>query len=81
MRNMVGDITVIDEAIEASKYVLNYNCRLPYTKHDLNLIRSVEVKILTLLVDISDELDLITVYDNYVEAIDRMENMLRNDDE
>ena len=41
MRDLVSDITEIDEAIEISKCVLRYNCRLPYTKHDLNLMRSV----------------------------------------
>ena len=40
MRDFVSDITAIDEAVEVSKYVLKYNCRLPYTKHNLNLIRS-----------------------------------------
>ena len=42
MCDLVSDITEIDEAIEVSKYVLKYNCRLPYTKHDLNLMRSAE---------------------------------------
>ena len=36
---------------------------------------------LSWLADISDEIESITVYDNYVETLDRMENMLRNDDE
>ena len=40
MHVLVSDITTIDEAVEVSKYVLKYNCRLPYTKHNLNLIRS-----------------------------------------
>ena len=48
---------------------------------NLNLMRSVEDHVLTWLVDISDELDLTTVYDNYVEALDHMKNILRNDDE
>ena len=39
---LVSDITAIDETTEVSKYVLKYNCRLPYKKHDLNLMRSVE---------------------------------------
>ena len=77
---LVNDITVIDKVIEVSKYVLKYNCRLPFTKYDLNIMRSVEDQILTLLVDISYELDTITVYDNYVEALNHMEKMLRNDD-
>ena len=68
MHDLVSDINAIDEAIEVSKYILKYNCRLPYTKYDLNLMRSVEDQVLTLLVDISDELDSITIYDNYVEA-------------
>ena len=77
---LVNDITVIDKVIEVSKYVLKYNCRLPFTKYDLNIMRSVEDQILTLLVDISYELDTITVYDNYFEALNHMEKMLRNDD-
>ena len=81
MCDLVSDITIIDEVIEVSKYVLKYNYRLPYTKYDLNLMRSVEDQVLSWLVDISDELDLITVYDNYVEASDCMENMLRDDKE
>ena len=41
----------------------------------------VEDQVLTWLIDISDELNPITVYDNYVEVLDRMKNILRNDDE
>ena len=81
MHDLDSDITVIDEVIEVSKYVLNYKCGLSYTKYDLNLMKSVEDQALTWLVDISDELDLTTVYDNYVEALDHMKNILRNDDE
>ena len=44
-------------------------------------MRSVENQVLTWLIDINDKLDLITVYDNYVKALNRMENILRNDDE
>ena len=43
-------------------------------------MRSVEDLVLSWLVDISDELDPIPVYDNYVEVLNRMENMLRNDE-
>ena len=68
MCDLVSDIIAIDEIIEVLKYVLKYNYRLPYIKYDLNLMRSVEDQVLTLLVDISDELDSITIYDNYVEA-------------
>ena len=64
-----------------SKYALKYNCRLPYTKHDLSIMRIIDDHVLTWLLDISDELNLIKVYDNYVEASNRMENMLGNDDE
>ena len=64
IREFVSDITTIDETIEVSKYVLNYNCRLPYTKYDLNLMKSVEDQVLTCLLDISDKLYLISVYDN-----------------
>ena len=81
MRDLVNDITAIDEAIDVSKYVFKCHCRLPYTKHDINLIRSVEDQVLSWLVDVTDELDPLTVYDNYVEALDRMENMMRNDNE
>ena len=81
IHGLVSDITAIDEVIEMSKYVLRYNCRLPYTKYDHNLMRSVEDQTLTWLVDDTDELCPIIVCDNYVEALDRMENMLRNDDE
>ena len=81
MCDLVSDITAIDEVIEVSKYVLRYNCRLPYTKYDINLIRSVEDQALTWLIDISDKLDPIVVYDNYIEALDRIESMLRSDDE
>ena len=81
MYDLVSDITVIDEAIEISKYVLKYKSRLPYIKYDLYLMRSIENQVLTLLVDISNELYPITVYDNYVEVLDHMKNMLRNDDE
>ena len=42
-------------------------------------MRSVENQVLTWLIGISDELDPITVYDNYVKALDRVENMLRNE--
>ena len=76
---MVSDITSLDEAKEVSKYVLRYNCRLSYTKHDLNLMRSVEEHVLSWLVDVCDALDPITIYYNYVEALDRMENKLRNE--
>ena len=78
IRELISNITTIDEAIRVSKYVFRYNCRLPSTKYDLKLMRSVENHVLTWLVDISDELDQITVYDNYIEALNRMENMLRN---
>ena len=44
-------------------------------------MRNVDDQVLFWLIDVSDELDPITVYDNYVEALDRMESMLRNDDE
>ena len=81
MSDLVSDIIAIDEVIKVSKYILRYNCKLPYTKHDLNLMRSVEDLVLSCLIDVSDEHDTITVYDNYVETLDRMENMLRNDDE
>ena len=64
MRDLVNDITALDEVIEVSKYVLRYNCRLHYAKHDLNLTRSVEDQVLSWLIDACDELDLITVYDN-----------------
>ena len=43
-------------------------------------MRSVEDQILTQLVDIINELVPITVYDNYVKALDSIENMLKNDD-
>ena len=66
------DITAINEVIEVSKYVLKYNCRLHYIKYDINLMRSVEDQVLTLLVEISDEYDPITVYDNYDEALDHI---------
>ena len=72
MCDLISNITAINEVIEVSKYVLRYNCRLLYTKHDLSLMRSVEDQVLSWLVDISDDLDPITVYDNYVEALDRM---------
>ena len=49
---LVSDITTVNEV---SNYVLKYNCRLPYTKHDINLMRSIEDQVLTWLVDISDE--------------------------
>ena len=81
MRDLVSDITATDEVAEVSKYVLNYNCRLLYTKRDLKLMRSVEDQVLAWLVYISDDLDPITVGDDYVEALNRMENMLRSDDE
>ena len=81
MRVLVSNIAAIDEAIDVSKYVLKYNCRLPYTKHDLNLMRNVEEQVLTWFVYISDGSDPITVYVNYIEYLDRMENKLRNDDE
>ena len=42
-------------------------------------MKSVEDQVLAWLVDVSDELDPITVYDNYVEALDCMKNMLRNE--
>ena len=79
MCNLVNDIIAIDETIEVSKYILRYNCRFPYTKYDLNLMRSIEDQVLSWLIDVFDEPDPITVYDNYVEALDRMKNMLRND--
>ena len=79
MCDLDNDITAIDEVIEVSKYVLRYNWRFLYTKYDLNLMWKVEDQVLTWLIDISDELNPITVYDNYVEVLDRMENMLRND--
>ena len=79
MCNLVNDITAIDETIEVSKYVLRYNCWLPYTKYDLNLMKSVEDYVLSWLIDVFDESDPITVYDNYVEALDRMKNMLMNE--
>ena len=41
VRYLVGDINTIDEVIEVSKYVLEYNYRLPYTRYDLNIMRSV----------------------------------------
>ena len=41
MHELVSNITAIDEAIEVLKYVLRYNYELPYTKHDLNIMRSV----------------------------------------
>ena len=44
-------------------------------------MRSVEDQVLYWLIDVSDEHDPITVYDNYVEALDRMKNMLRNENE
>ena len=44
-------------------------------------MRSVEDQILYWLIDINDELNPIIVYDNYVEALNRKENMLRNNDE
>ena len=44
-------------------------------------MRSVKDKILFWLVDVIDELDPITIYDNYLEALVRIENMLKNDDE
>ena len=44
-------------------------------------MRSVEDQVLSWLIDVTDELDPITFYDNYVEALDRMENMLRSDNE
>ena len=81
MCDLDNDITAIDEVIEVSKYVLRYNCRHSYTEHDLNLMKSVEDQVLSWLVDISDKLYLITVYDNYVEALNCMENMSRNDNE
>ena len=81
MYDLVSDITTIDETIEVSKYVLRYNYRLHYTKYDLNIMKSVENKLLTWLVHISDELDLITVYDNYFDALYHIENILRNDNE
>ena len=77
MRDLVSDITAID----VSKYAHEYSSRLPYAKYDLNLIRSIEDHVLSWLVDVCDELDPITVYDNYVEVLDRMENMLGNDNE
>ena len=79
MYEVFSDITTIYETIEVSKYVLKYNCRPPYTNYDLNLMRSEEDKVLSWLVDVTDEIGPITVYDNYVEALDRMKNMLRND--
>ena len=79
MRDLDSDITTLDEAIEVSKYVLRYNYRLPYTKYDLNPMGNVEDQVLSWLVDINGELDPITVYDNYVEASDRMENMLSDE--
>ena len=81
MYDLVSDIIAIDEVIEILKYVLKYNCRLPYTKHDLNLMWSVWNQILTWLVNISDKLDPITVYNNYIETLDHMKNMLRNNNE
>ena len=80
MYDLVSDITTIDETIEVSKYVLKYNCRLHYIKYDFNIMWCVEDKLLTWLVHISDELDQITVYDNYVDVLYHMENILRNDD-
>ena len=59
MRDFVSDITAMDEAIEVSKYVLRYNCRLPYTKYDLNLMISVEDQTLSWLIYVYDELDSI----------------------
>ena len=47
MSDLVSDITIIDKVIEVSKYVLRYTCRLPYTKYDLNLMRSVENQVLS----------------------------------
>ena len=79
MCDLVNDITAIDEAKEVSKYVFKYNCRLLYTRHDINLMRSVEDQVLSWLIDVCHELDPITVHDNYVKALDRMENMLRNE--
>ena len=76
---MVNDITVIDETIEVSKYVLRYNCRLLHTKQDLDLMKSVEDRVLSWSVDVNDELDLITVYYNYVVALGRMNDMLRDE--
>ena len=79
MCNLVNDITTIDETIEVSKYVLRYNCRLPYTKYDINLMRSVKDQVLSWLIDACHEPDSITAYDNYVKSLNRVENMLRDE--
>ena len=72
---MVSNITTIDDSTEVLKYVLKYNCRVPYTKCDLKIMRSVEDQVLSWLVNISNKLDPIIVYDNYVEALDHMEHV------
>ena len=79
IRELVSDITAIDETIEVSKYALKYNHRPPYTEHDLGLMKSVENQVLSWLVDVIDKPYPITVYDDYVEALDRTESMLRNE--
>ena len=43
-------------------------------------MRNVKDQILTQLVDINNEINPITVYNNYIEVLDRMENMQRNND-